>query len=744
MEEQSVRVCLRIRPLNNVDLAAAATTATTTTDPHAGSAPPRIPWEYSKTQIRMLASEGPTSRTSSFDSVLGPDTNQEETFSRVATKLVSKAMEGFNGTIFAYGQTGSGKTWSMSGVQEFDHEHAGIAPRALQQVFDHIAAHPSREFLLRMAFMEFYNEEINDLLGAVNSSSESDWRDLRILREDPTKGCIVENLTEVVVDSPERALEVMIQGEASRHVGTTSMNARSSRSHLVMRLVIESSMPEDPSSHVQDGDDSDSDSDDDLFRNLSAPRTNRKGNIHKSAAATKKSKSDATLSFLNLVDLAGSERQRNTKALGIRLKEGASINQSLLNLGKVISKLSEQSAGGDDSAAGASSPKNLRRTASSRDAAKELLRRKKSSRRNNTHIPFRNSKLTRILKSSLGGNASTAVLLTMTGAPAFAEESMSTIKFGELCKKIKNRVRKNDVGDKTKTMLRQYRQEIESLRKELDGVKMTIPSSVQERSPGSDSKEKLRSTQGELEKARQENDEANKKVAEMQQRLTSMKMALFNSNSAQPRGKRSARGRSATVVVPGTSQRPGMGSEANAGSGGGDGEDDYGGGGGGGGSEVKDDMAPMTPQSNTGHGSRRKHRKHRKSMFITNATMASLRFSEDPGLSSQSVGNKKTHTRPNSEPTSPFPPITANGVSLDAIARAQATKRANDLSLSLEQAQEETESLKKECEELRAACAAANENAARLSSAVHSHADIETKADGYLDFSETNPFGEVT
>ena len=147
--------------------------------------------------------------------------------------------------------------------------------------------------------MEIYNEEINDLLGAMNTQSETNWRDLRILREDPVKGCIIENLTEVVVDSPERALEIMIQGEASRHVGNTAMNAHSSRSHLIMRLAIESSMPEEPL-HVHDNDGSDSSSsDDDLFRNFNVSHKKRNGNQNNS-------KSDHVVSFLNLVDLAGS------------------------------------------------------------------------------------------------------------------------------------------------------------------------------------------------------------------------------------------------------------------------------------------------------------------------------------------------------------------------------------------------------------------------------------------------------
>ena len=125
------------------------------------------------------------------------------------------------------------------------------------------------------------------------------------------------------------------------------------------------------------------------------------------------------VSYLNFVDLAGSERQRDTGTAGQRLKEGSMINRSLLALGEVIHKLTE-----------IKTPKSTAMTGSSF---------KMKKKQQQVHIPYRNSKLTRILKQSLGGNTFTSILIAMTPAPMHKEESITSLKFGEMCKKIQNR-----------------------------------------------------------------------------------------------------------------------------------------------------------------------------------------------------------------------------------------------------------------------------------------------------------------
>lgn len=112
----------------------------------------------------------------------------------------------------------------------------------------------------------------------------------------------VGNLTEDIVLSASDIFALLEKGERNRHVGVTNMNERSSRSHTIFRMVIES-------------------------RSVDFARSSRSGAVK--------------ISCLNLVDLAGSERVAHTGAEGIRLREGAHINKSLLTLGTVIGKLSE-------------------------------------------------------------------------------------------------------------------------------------------------------------------------------------------------------------------------------------------------------------------------------------------------------------------------------------------------------------------------------------------------------------------
>ncbi|XP_059609769.1 osmotic avoidance abnormal protein 3 [Phlebotomus argentipes] len=127
---------------------------------------------------------------------------------------------------------------------------------------------------------------------------------------------------------------------------------------------------------------------------------------------------------LNLVDLAGSERQSRTGAAGERLKEATKINLSLAALGNVISAL----------AADASSK----------------------------HVPYRDSKLTRLLQDSLGGGTRTLMIACIAPSTVDYEETLSTLRYASRAKRISNRPRLNE--DPKDTMLRQYREEIDNLK----------------------------------------------------------------------------------------------------------------------------------------------------------------------------------------------------------------------------------------------------------------------------------------
>ncbi|KAI8579444.1 hypothetical protein K450DRAFT_242199 [Umbelopsis ramanniana AG] len=301
-------------------------------------------------------------------------------------KLVNSTMEGYNGTVFAYGQTASGKTYPITGT----HNEPGVIPRAVNDVFEYIKANSTREFLLRVSYLEIYNEAIHDLLSPGT-------QDLKI-HEDKQRGVYVSPLKEEVLTNAKQALKVIQKGEENRHVSTTNYNLHSSRSHTIFRMIIESKERE-PNASTQ---------------------------THRDRSTASNAKSTIRISQLNLIDLAGSEKATTNLD---RQKEGAFINKSLLTLGTVISKLTDSK--------GAS------------------------------HIPFRDSKLTRILQPSLSGNARVAVICTISPVMTSMEESMNTLKFAERVKLVVTSAKTNEILD-DKALLQQYRTEISSLKAKLE------------------------------------------------------------------------------------------------------------------------------------------------------------------------------------------------------------------------------------------------------------------------------------
>jgi centromeric protein E len=224
-----------------------------------------------------------------FDKTFGEDCTTKEVYNSVAKGIVSSVCAGLNGTIFAYGQTSSGKTYTMQGsgtIQEGSSgSGGGIVHMAAQDIFQHCREQTDRVFLIRASFLEIYNEEVRDLLVSAN-----DDRTVQV-REDPRRGVFVPCQEEVVIDFGG-LLSILFQGEKSRAFAATAMNERSSRSHTIFRITLES--------RKRPADGTLSDDEDD---------------------------GAVLISTLNLVDLAGSESVRHTKATGDRQKEGGMINQ---------------------------------------------------------------------------------------------------------------------------------------------------------------------------------------------------------------------------------------------------------------------------------------------------------------------------------------------------------------------------------------------------------------------------------
>ncbi|CAD5114844.1 DgyrCDS3880 [Dimorphilus gyrociliatus] len=367
-KSDNVRVIVRCRPLNSTEISN-GNQMTVKIDSVRGA--------LILTNPAAAASEPP--KTFTFDTVFGPDCKQVDVYNTCARPIVDSVIEGYNGTIFAYGQTGTGKTFTMEGIRTVP-EKRGIIPNSFAHVFGFISkAEGNTKFLVRVSYLEIYNEEVRDLLG-------KDQNVRLEVKERPDVGVYVKDLSMFVVNNADDMDRIMTMGNKNRVVGATNMNAQSSRSHAIFTVTIErSDIGADKQEHV------------------------RAGKLH-------------------LVDLAGSERQTKTGATGQRLKEATKINLSLSTLGNVISALVDGRS---------------------------------------THIPYRNSKLTRLLQDSLGGNSKTVMIANMGPADYNYDESLSTLRYANRAKNIKNKAKINE--DPKDALLRQFQAEIEELRKQLGG-----------------------------------------------------------------------------------------------------------------------------------------------------------------------------------------------------------------------------------------------------------------------------------
>ncbi|ESU39186.1 Kinesin motor domain protein [Giardia duodenalis] len=346
-----------------------------------------------------------------FDSVLGPESSQEDVSAEVLNGLLAPFIQGYNCTAFAYGQTGAGKSYtigvpnqtSLSYVEaclgEANKEsHAGadvsdvdvdpqtkfasvgLIPRFLVQLFDALASIQS-VWKVRVSFLEVYNETLRDLLSPETDSSSLCIRDY--------KGkVVVQNLTEREVSNAKDAARCFVNGGILRVTAVTAMNERSSRSHSIFTVTLE---------RVQD---------------------NKK-----------------FLSKFSFVDLAGSERAKKSGATGLQFKEMVGINSGLLALGNVISAL----------------------------AANQDSREKR-------HVPYRDSKLTRLLQDSLGGSSTTIMIANISPFTGNFDETNSTILYAARARNIIN----VPVACHEELNLGQAQDQVRQLIKELEKENLTM------------------------------------------------------------------------------------------------------------------------------------------------------------------------------------------------------------------------------------------------------------------------------
>eukprot|EP00210_Caulerpa_lentillifera_P002367 g2271.t1 len=240
-------------------------------------------------------------REYSFDKVFGPNACQKDVLTDVQD-LIQSAIDGYNVCIFAYGQTGSGKTYTIYG----NDNNPGLTPQGIDKLFELLLQGSNKyTFSVSCYMLELYQDSLMDLLAPINSKiptmsrcsighSLSGNEKLEVKKGKNSRMVRVQGMTTVVVCSAEELRAKFEAGQKHRHVASTDINVESSRSHLIMGIIIETT---DLQTHVQ------------------------------------------TRGKLSFVDLAGSERIKKSGSTGSQLKEAQAINKSLSALGDVISSL---------------------------------------------------------------------------------------------------------------------------------------------------------------------------------------------------------------------------------------------------------------------------------------------------------------------------------------------------------------------------------------------------------------------
>ncbi|XP_076768042.1 kinesin-like protein KIF21A isoform X21 [Arvicanthis niloticus] len=350
-----------------------------------------------------------------FDYVFDIDSQQEQIYTQCIEKLIEGCFEGYNATVFAYGQTGAGKTYTMGTGFDVNimEEEQGIISRAVRHLFKSIEEKktsaikngvPPPEFKVNAQFLELYNEEVLDLFDTTRDIDAKNKKSNIRIHEDSTGGIYTVGVTTRTVNTEPEMMQCLKLGALSRTTASTQMNVQSSRSHAIFTIHVCQTRvcPQTDAENVTDNKLISESSQMNEFETLTAK--------------------------FHFVDLAGSERLKRTGATGERAKEGISINCGLLALGNVISALGDKS-------------------------------------KRATHVPYRDSKLTRLLQDSLGGNSQTIMIACVSPSDRDFMETLNTLKYANRARNIKNKVMVNQ--DRASQQINALRSEITRLQMEL-------------------------------------------------------------------------------------------------------------------------------------------------------------------------------------------------------------------------------------------------------------------------------------
>ncbi|TMW57351.1 hypothetical protein Poli38472_003276 [Pythium oligandrum] len=368
----------------------------------------------------------------SFDNIYWTHTTQATLFDTTSKSLVDFALKGINSCCFAYGQTGSGKTFSIFGETG---EKAGLLPRSIEYLFEMIDRphdHKPKDVTLVVSFLEIYCDRVRDLSRdylkktgrsvSYQTSSSTEWflRQQQMNRTESASsfGSNPSKLVDEEYDYEKANFEIHEDAQGRVFVKDLSMVTVTSReevdalvqSGLKLRATHETKM------------------------NAVSSRSHTVFTIH--VFQQDRQTDEILYGQLNMVDLAGSERLKKSESDGQRLKEALHINSSLSAVGKVVMSLDPESG--------------------------------------YNYIPYRDSKLTRLLQNSIGGNSFTILLATIHPMKEHYEECLSTLQFANRCRSVQNQPRVNhingSVADKDRR-IRKLQEELTVLRRQLEGLR---------------------------------------------------------------------------------------------------------------------------------------------------------------------------------------------------------------------------------------------------------------------------------
>ncbi|RDX60694.1 Kinesin-like protein KIN-4A, partial [Mucuna pruriens] len=344
-----------------------------------------------------------------FDHVYGSTGSPSSAmFDECVASLVDGLFQGYNATVLAYGQTGSGKTYTM-GTGFKDCYQEGIIPQVMCSLFNKIDTLKHQiEFQLHVSFIEILKEEVRDLLDPsfMNKPETANGHAGKVTLPGKPPIQIRESSNGVITLAGSTEISVTTLKEMAACLEQGSLSRATGSTNM---------NNQSSRSHA-------------IF--TITLEQMRKPNSPSEIILNDTMNEEYLCAKLHLVDLAGSERAKRTGSDGLRFKEGVHINKGLLALGNVISALGDE-----------------------------------KKRKEGVHVPYRDSKLTRLLQDSLGGNSRTVMIACISPADINAEETLNTLKYANRARNIQNKPVVN--RDPISNEMLKMRQQLECLQAEL-------------------------------------------------------------------------------------------------------------------------------------------------------------------------------------------------------------------------------------------------------------------------------------